>query len=201
MSDESPIDELTLEDYNKILQPRKLRLIEKQGDDGIHSGFLLQQTGSGDTWLDIFSNNLSIAVLQTESFIRGGQIAVVRCQEDIQEFLSSVQEKNGEDIAPDDLAKATAYRQWLRKQDGLKFLDEISANLAKKSGGSIVEFVDPKTNLISHAFADRNGKHEWIIPHEDKVVAALVVDALIGGFREGTVLANFQMNQPQPTIH
>lgn len=201
MTKRHPLDDLTLQDYNKTLEPRSLKLIERLADNGAQIGFLLQRTDSGDIWFGILHNELDIAILQSEAFIQGGQRAVINRHEEIQEFLASIQEENKEDIAPDDLAKATAYRQWLRKQDGLKLLDEVSAYIAENGGASIVEFVDPKTNLISHAFADRNGKREWIIPHEDKAVAALVVEALIGGFREGHVLANFQMYQPQPTIH
>ena len=200
MSDDSSLDDFTLENYNKTLEPKSLRLTEKLDEGGVQTGFILQEIKTGDTWFEIFNSDLVAAAHLTEAFIQGGKVAVIKCQQDIQEFLASMKAINEEDSAPDDTAKATACGKWLRKQAGLKFLDEVSAYLAEKSGGSIVEFVDPKTNLVSHALVDKAGKHEWIIPHEDKAVAALVVEALLGGFKEGQALANFQMNKLQPTI-
>ena len=190
----------TLDEYNETLEPKSLRLTEKLDESGVQTGFILQEIKSGDPWFEIFNSNLVAAAHLTEAFLRGGETAVVKFNEEVQQFLASVREENEEDVSPDDLAKATACGKWLRKQHGLKFLDEVSAYLAKKSGGSIVEFIDPKTSLVSHALVDKAGKHEWIIPHEDKAVAALVVEALLGGFKEGQALANFQMNKLQPTI-
>ena len=199
MSDDRPLDDFTLEDYNEVIAPNLLRLTKKLDEGGNHTGFILQSTETASNWVEIADNNLYRASLQANAFIRGVEMAYDKFTKEVRAFLAAVQEENEEDVSPDDLAKATACGKWLRKQHGLKFLDEVSAYLAKKSGGGIVEFIDPKTSLVSHAFVDKTGKHEWIIPHEDKFVAALVVKALLGGFREGHVLANFQMHQIEPT--
>ena len=199
MSDINSLEDITLEDYNKALKPWLFRLVEKMDESGAQNGFLLQATRSGDTWLEIFHNDLNIAIIQTEAFIQGGQIAVVRCQENIQEFLASAQEENGGDAAPDDPAKATAFFEWQRRQNSLKFFEAGSEQLKQARWPLEVQrLVDPKTSLVSYALVDKTGYHVWTIQHGDRAVVGLVLAALTKGVIEGEYLATQQMNQLQP---
>ena len=200
MSKKHPLDDLTLEDYNKTLEPRSLQLIERLADNGVQIGFLLQRTDSGDIWFGILHNELDIAILQSEAFIQGGQRAVVRCQEEIQEFLASVQDENKEDIAPDDPAKATAFFEWRRRRDSLKMCDVLSEKLKQARWPIEIErLVDPETSLVSYALVDKTGYHVWTIPHADQAVVGLVLTALTKGVIEGEYLATQQMNLLEPT--
>lgn len=61
-----------------------------------------------------------------------------------------------------------------------KLYENICAEIAKVQW-KLVEETDTETGLTSHVLLGDNDLPMWLIPHTDKGVAALVVDALLAG--------------------
>ena len=85
---------------------------------------------------------------------------------------------------PQDDTPDADLEEMRRGQERDKLYQNICAEIAKVQW-KLVEEPDPDTALTSHVLLGSNDLPMWLIPHADKGVAALVVDALLVGVALG----------------